>query len=138
MTDGRLEPAPAEAGSMTAADSAAMAWQLPWVTGPAPGLRLKLLWRDEATGAYTRLLDVAPGWREPRLEHHDCSEEAFMLAGDMTMGALGTMRPGAYFFRPPGIRHGPMHSQAGAVILVRTDGVLVNHYSAPDGTPLTD
>lgn len=138
MADGRLDPAPAEAEALAVADSAAMAWQVPWVKGPAPGLRLKLLWRDETTGAYSRLLDVAPGWGEPRLEHHDCSEEAFMLSGDMTMGGLGTMGPGAYFFRPPGIKHGPMHSRAGAVIFIRTDGILVNHYSAPDGTPLTD
>lgn len=139
MAAARLDPKPprrAAAATATVADTNAIAWQTPWVPGPAPGLTLKLLWRDEATGAYSRLLAVAPGWREERLEHHDCSEEAYLLSGEMTMGALGTMRPGAYFWRPPGIRHGPMRSGAGAVLFIRTDGPLVNYYTSPDGTPL--
>jgi glyoxylate utilization-related uncharacterized protein len=139
ITDGWLEPfeaLPPSPESVTFTDAAALEWQIPWVKGPAPGLRLKLLWRDAASGAYSRLLSVDPGWSEPRLEHHDVSEEAFVLEGDMTMGALGTMRPGAYFWRPPRIRHGPMRSTAGAVILIRTDGALFNYYTAPDGTPL--
>jgi glyoxylate utilization-related uncharacterized protein len=139
MTDGRLDPippSPPTPESVTFTDSTALEWQIPWVKGPAPGLRLKLLWRDEKSGAYSRLLSVDPGWSEPRLEHHDCSEEAFVIAGDMTMGSLGTMRPGAYFWRPPGIKHGPMHSSSGALILIRTDGALFNYYTAADGTPL--
>jgi quercetin dioxygenase-like cupin family protein len=139
ITEGRLDPVPPVSPSpesVTFTDSTSLEWQIPWVKGPAPGLRLKLLWRDEQSGAYSRLLSVDPGWREPRLEHHDCSEEAFVLEGDMTMGSLGTMRPGAYFWRPPGIKHGPMHSSSGALILIRTDGALFNYYTAADGTPL--
>ncbi len=139
MTEGLLEtvtPATDPLEPVTFTDPRTMEWELPWVKGPAPGLRLKLLWRNDETGAYSRLLSVDPGWSEPRLEHHDCSEEAFVLSGEMTLGALGTMRCGAYFWRPPGIKHGPMHSREGAVIFIRTDGALVNYYSTVDGTPL--
>lgn len=128
---GREIPAQGSTGAtpFTFVDSEAVAWETPWVTGPEPGLRIKLLWRSEATGAYSRLIQAAPGWREQRLEHHDCIEEVYLIEGDMTMGALGTMGAGAYIWRPAGIKHGPMQTRRGGVMFIRTDGPLVNYYT---------
>lgn len=117
-------------------DSGKIEWKIPWVSGPNPGLRIKLLWRDESSGAYTRLIEAGPGWTEKRREHHGCVEEVYMLSGDMTMGALGTMTAGGYIWRPPGIKHGPMHTRGGGLMFIRTDGPLQNYYTAADGTPL--
>ena len=59
-----------------------------------------------------------------------------MLTGDMTMGSLGTMTAGGYIWRPAGIKHGPMHTRAGGLMFIRTDGPLKNYYTDVDGTPL--
>jgi len=114
-------------------DATQMQWRPTWVPGPRPGLHIKLLYMDKATGAYTRLIRAEPGWREDRLEHHDCTEEAYTLIGEMYLGNTGrSWGAGSYFWRPSGIKHGPMHTEQGAVFFLRTDGPLVNHYTLPD------
>jgi hypothetical protein len=52
------------------------------------------------------------------------------------------MRPGAYFYRPPGILHGPHVSQTGFLQIMRSPGAnrIVTHWSAerrplPIGAP---
>jgi mannose-6-phosphate isomerase-like protein (cupin superfamily) len=147
MADQRLEavnpestppwhrPEPGNDG-ITHVDTSQQEWEIPFVKGPDPGLMLKLLWMDPQTGAYSRLIAADKGWREDRLEHHDCVEEAYMLEGCMTMGDLGTMEKGTYFWRPPRIQHGPLHTTEGAVIFIRTDGPLHNYYTSADGVPL--
>lgn len=130
--------APSGPDDLVHVDADAMDWGPTWVPGPRPGLYIKLLHMDRQTGAYTRLIRADAGWREDRLEHHDCSEEAYTLEGEMYLGNTGqTWGAGSYFWRPPQIKHGPMHTATGAVFFLRTDGPLVNHYSSPDGRPLT-
>lgn len=46
------------------------------------------------------------------IERHPCVEEMFLLDGDFVM-ACGRMTPGAYFWRPPMIAHGPMGTRRG-------------------------
>jgi len=55
-------------------------------------------------------------------EKHDHCEEMLMLSGEM-WAPEGLMRPGAYFFRPPGIRHGPHVSPNGFFQIMRSPGV---------------
>jgi hypothetical protein len=126
-----------EVGELVHVDAQELAWRPTWVPGPRPGLFIKLLYMDPVTGAYTRLIRAEPGWREDRLEHHDCAEEAYTLEGEMYLGNTGrTWGRGSYFWRPPGIRHGPMHTARGAVFFLRTDGPLVNHYTMPEDARL--
>lgn len=121
---------PASDVDLALVDATQMQWRPTWVPGPRSGLHIKLLYMDQQTGAYTRLISAEPGWREDRLEHHDCSEEAYTLEGEMYLGNTGrTWGPGSYFWRPPGIKHGPMHTVPGALFFLRTDGPLVNHYT---------
>ena len=61
-----------------------------------------------------------PGARGPR-ESHPVVEECFVLAGSLT-GPHGTMHAGAYFWRPPGIPHGPFGTRWGCVALIRFVG----------------
>lgn len=133
ILEGSYGPVPGgdpQAGEMVHVDAHGMEWRPTWVPGPRPGLFIKLLYMDPATGAYTRLIRAEPGWREDRLEHHDCAEEAYILEGEMYLGNTGqTWGPGSYFWRPPGFRHGPMHTSRGALFFLRTDGPLVNHYT---------
>jgi hypothetical protein len=94
----------------------------------------KILRIDPVTQQKTFLFTTAPqthptNWRGPR-EHHPTPEEAFLIAGDLT-GEYGTMRPGSYFWRPPGIPHGPYGSRGGSLSLIRfVGGAHVNHWSS--------
>ena len=98
----------------------------------------KILRMDPVTQAKTFLFTTAPqshptNWRGPT-EAHPTPEEAFLLAGDLT-GPHGTMRAGAYFWRPPGLAHGPFGSRGGSLSLIRfVGGAHVNIWSE-DETP---
>lgn len=112
---------------------------LPWeASGIDPayadvGLRHKVLRHDPATENRTILVTLPPhlhpaGWSGPQ-RRHDCVEEMFLLAGDF-LSNVGLMREGAYFWRPPGIPHGPYGSRAGNLALIRTLGhELVNNWT---------
>jgi quercetin dioxygenase-like cupin family protein len=66
-----------------------------------------------SSGAQTHPQD----WREAQLAH-DCVEEMYLLGGDI-VGERGTMYEGAYFWRPPGVWHGPFGSRRGSLSLIR-------------------
>lgn len=55
------------------------------------------------------------------VESHDHCEEAFMIQGEM-WAPEGRMRQGAYFYRPPGIEHGPHVSETGFMQFMRSPG----------------
>lgn len=70
-----------------------------------------------------------PGMRGPR-ETHPVVEEIFVLSGDMHLN-WGTMRTGAYVWRPPGVPHGPPGgTRFGYMFAARSKGgPLVNQWS---------
>tara|TARA_R110002110_G_scaffold415748_1_gene654833 strand:+ start:70214 stop:71104 length:891 start_codon:yes stop_codon:yes gene_type:complete len=96
---------------------------------PVPGLYIKMLYRDEKTGFYTRLIKAKPGWREHPLAHHPVFEEAYCLEGSFHYN-FGEMWPGTYFFRPALVRHGDFTAgDEGTVWILRCDGDLVDWYT---------
>ncbi|MBN8503032.1 MAG: cupin domain-containing protein [Burkholderiales bacterium] len=75
-----------------------------------------------ADGSRTFLSMMLPhaeplGSRGPR-ESHPVVEECYVLAGSL-VGPHGEMQAGAYFWRPPGIPHGPFGTRWGCVALIR-------------------
>jgi len=86
-----------------------------------PGAGRRMLYEDPDTGDQTWLLGtMGLRWAE-RAERHPVTEEMFLIAGDVH-GNLGVMRPGAYFWRPPEIPHGPYGSLTGNIYFFRTKG----------------
>jgi hypothetical protein len=87
------------------------------------GNRRKVLrWDHEHDQKGTFILATPPhifpeNWAGPT-ETHACAEEVFVLAGD-SIGPLGQMTPGAYFWRPEGKPHGPFGSRDGGCSLIR-------------------
>lgn len=108
-------------------DAAAMPWDLS-LNDPNLrhlGIGRKNLRTDPVTGerAFLSLIlpqAVPPGNEGPQ-EIHPVVEEAYVIGGSLT-GPHGTMYPGAYFWRPPGIAHGPFGARWGAVSLIRFVG----------------
>jgi len=91
-----------------------------------PGLKAggsvhKRLKTDPVTGELTWLVALRGGWIMSQMETHPVVEEEYALAGDQ-VGPRGTMRAGAYFWRPPGIQHGPFATATGVLHLVRSVG----------------
>jgi len=104
------------------------------------GISRKDLRKDETTGERTFLSMILPhseppGARGPR-ESHPVVEEAYVIAGSL-VGPQGEMFPGSYFWRPPGIAHGPFGTRWGCVALIRfLGGEHVNEWS-PDEAPFS-
>ncbi len=97
------------------------------------GISRKDLRRDPETGERTFLSMILPhseppGRKGPQ-ERHPIVEEAYVISGSLT-GPHGTMAPGAYFWRPAGIAHGPFGTRWGCVSLIRfVGGQHVNEWS---------
>jgi hypothetical protein len=86
-----------------------------------PGAGRKWLRRDPLTTDETWLLGTLPLRNGRRPEKHPVVEEMYLLSGEL-IGHLGVMRPGAYFWRPPEVWHGPFGSKTGCLMLFRTVG----------------
>jgi hypothetical protein len=86
-----------------------------------PGAGRKRLFTDPQSGDETWLLGTLPlRWAE-RSEVHPTVEEMYLLSGEVH-GDRGIMRPGAYFWRPPQIPHGPFGTLTGNFYFFRTKG----------------
>jgi hypothetical protein len=86
-----------------------------------PGAGRKSLYTDEQTGDQTWILGTMPLRWATRQEVHPVVEEMYLLSGEVH-GNRGVMRPGAYFWRPPDIPHGPYGTLTGNLYLFRTKG----------------
>jgi quercetin dioxygenase-like cupin family protein len=108
-------------------DVAAMAWDMS-LNDPKLahlGISRKNLRTDPVSGERTFLSLILPqaipqGNKGPQ-ETHPVVEESYLIAGSLT-GPQGTMYPGAYFWRPPHIAHGPYGARWGSVCLMRFVG----------------
>lgn len=97
-----------------------------------PGAGRKSLFEDPITHDQTWILGTLPmRWAE-RAEVHPVVEEMYLLSGE-SHGNRGIMRPGAYFWRPPEIPHGPYGTLTGNLYFFRTKGgPLSTHYIDAD------
>lgn len=97
-----------------------------------PGAGRKMLYQDPVTRDTTWVLGTMPmRWAE-RSEVHPTVEEMYLLSGEVH-GDRGVMRPGAYFWRPPGVPHGPFGTQTGNLYFFRTKGgLLATTYVEPE------
>ena len=97
--------------------------------GRPPGVLTKALRKGDRTGEVVALTVLAPGFVDPGTEHHPHNECLYLIAGDAYIGYTYdyrrtdvkedlTLRKDCYIGRPPGIRHGPVCTQNGALWLV--------------------
>jgi quercetin dioxygenase-like cupin family protein len=70
----------------------------------APGVRAKVLWRNETTRREGVLLEVDPGATYPEHDHDD-DEEFYMLSGDIAFGDV-VLYAGDYHVAYKGSHHG--------------------------------
>lgn len=94
-----------------------------------PGAMSKTLRSDGDVHIY--LAAMMPGWKSPMAEAHPVYEESFKIYGDVLMGPLGVIREGGYFFRSPGVFHGPLYSRGGTMSFIRSDAAPTTEYRDP-------
>ena len=120
--------------SVTRLQSARMTWA-PGISDPNlsfMGLGRKVLRDDAARQERTLLISMAPqafpvGSSAPQISH-PCVEECYLIAGDI-ITEYGVMGPGAYFWRPANVPHGPHGSRYGAFMVIRfVEGLHENHW----------
>lgn len=88
-----------------------------WQAYPrVPGAKLKLLWRDGDSGAYTALLHLAPGTTIPPRKHV-AVEEMLLVEGTAMLGAW-EMRAGEYCRAEAGSVHEVIKSDDGCTFFV--------------------
>lgn len=81
-------------------------WEALRKDGMPPGARRLGLFDDPHSGEQTWLLGAAPIRSATRAHRHDVVEEMFLVEGS-EVTPLGRMEAGGYFWRPPGVFHGP-------------------------------
>ena len=87
---------------------------LPWKPTPCPGIDMKVLVEDPATGLLTALFRWQPG-AELLLHEHVEIEQTFVLEGSLA-DEEGEVTAGNYVWRPKGNRHSA-RSPNGALVL---------------------
>ncbi len=87
---------------------------LPWEDTRFPGIRIKVLMEDPATGLQTVLTEMAPGAVLTDHEHTQL-EQSWVLQGSL-VDHEGEVTAGNYVWRPAGSRHSA-HAPQGALVL---------------------
>lgn len=82
-----------------------------------PGVEMKMLFADSATGAESFLLRLAPGASLPP-HHHAAHEECMVLQGEIAVGQT-TLTTGDYHLAPRGVAHDTIVSRTGALLFLR-------------------
>jgi anti-sigma factor ChrR (cupin superfamily) len=88
--------------------------KLPWTPTPFPGIEVKTLVKDEATGLLTCLFRWAPGAELPLHEHVEL-EQTFVLEGSL-VDEDGEVAAGDFVWRPAGSTH-VARAPRGALVL---------------------
>jgi anti-sigma factor ChrR (cupin superfamily) len=87
---------------------------LPWMPSRYPGVEIKVLMEDKASGLLTALFRWAPGSRLPFHEHVEI-EQTYVLEGSLEDDE-GEVTAGNFVWRPAGSRH-EARSRNGALVL---------------------
>ena len=101
----------------------ALAESLPWQPGPYPGVELKILHRNEATGGIIALRKFHAGQTIPAHTHPEANEWAWILSGEWEEAGVG-YQSGTLFHAPKGVTHGPHFAKSEVVSLTVFDGRL--------------
>jgi anti-sigma factor ChrR (cupin superfamily) len=88
---------------------------MPWEETKFPGIRMKMLYNDPASGMCTMLMRLEPGATVP-LHEHTAIEQTYVLEGHF-VDEEGECLPGQFVWRPAGNTHVAWAGAEGALIL---------------------
>ncbi len=97
--------------------------EIDWKPGPYEGVDLKVLYKDESSGAVTVLRRFRAGVTVPAHVHREANETAYILSGEWEESGL-VYRKGTCFHAPKGEEHGPHKALNEVISLTVFDGPL--------------
>jgi quercetin dioxygenase-like cupin family protein len=86
-----------------------------WRALEVPGVSVRILRSDKATGESTALVRLEPGSRFPAHDH-PAGEEVYVVEGEVTIGGE-RLNAGDYLYTPPSGKHAAS-TEGGCVFLV--------------------
>jgi anti-sigma factor ChrR (cupin superfamily) len=87
-----------------------------WLPHPVPGIRMKVLALNRATGYAVLLLDAAPGTRFPP-HHHGGAEECYVVSGTVYT-CNRRMTEGDFLHADGDTDHGELWTDEGATVIL--------------------
>ncbi len=97
---------------------------LDWIKLPFPGCTIRILGRNEETGACGVLFKMEPGAESPREHGHTSTEQIMSLEGEVEIEGK-KYGPGSYLYIPPAVEHGPFKAGAkGWIAFCAFDGPI--------------
>ena len=133
MTNAFTPDAPEHAGLGPLASRVVHANEMPWQPIAFPGVYVKTLMVDKASGLLTVLLKMDPGAELPDHEHM-LVEQTYMLEGrlvDKDGPEKGlSVGPGEFVYRPAGSRHAAWTPEGGLMVAIFQ---VPNKFHASDG-----
>ena len=105
---------------------------LPWERTAYPGVEIKVLLVEKATGLMTMLLRMAPGAKLPDHEHV-LIEQTYVLEGSLVCGE-GVCAAGEFVWRPAGSRHEAWAGPQGGLMIAMF--LVPNKFFQADGRVL--
>jgi quercetin dioxygenase-like cupin family protein len=97
--------------------------EIEWTSLEIPGVSMKVLHKEETTGAMAVLTRIEAGAAIPRHFHTKADETVYVLAGDFVEDGV-SYGPGAYFAGKAGIPHGPHQTVGGCTVLTHFSAEL--------------
>ena len=97
--------------------------ELTWADMGMPGVSMKVLHKDEATGAMAVLTRIEAGAGIPAHRHTKADETVFVLTPDFVEGGA-SYGPGSYFVGKARTTHGPHSTVRGCTVLTHFSAEL--------------
>jgi quercetin dioxygenase-like cupin family protein len=97
--------------------------EVEWLPLEIPGVSMKVLHRDSATGAMAVLTRIDAGATIPAHFHTNADETVYVLTGDFIEDGV-SHGPGSYFVGEAGIPHGPHQTLSGCTVLTHFSAEL--------------
>jgi anti-sigma factor ChrR (cupin superfamily) len=97
--------------------------ELPWADLGMPGVSMKVLHKDEATGTIAVLTRIEAGASIPAHWHSKADETMFVLDGDFVEERV-SYGPGSYFVGKACTTHGPHSTVRGCTVLTHFSAEL--------------
>lgn len=94
-----------------------------WTPLEIPGVSMKVLHKDGATGGMAVLTRMEAGATIPAHYHTKADETVYVLAGDFVEDGV-SHGPGAYFVGKAGVPHGPHQTVRGCTVLTHFSAEL--------------
>jgi len=89
------------------------------VSGLPDGAQEIILYRDDQSGTYSRLLRLMPGFTgTDQSLKHEFDEVVYIIEGGLADRLTGQPYPaGTFAFFPAGLEHGPLSAPVGALLI---------------------